>query len=134
CYVKEEVLREAGHRIGELKRLRPEMKVLSGGSYLLDELARGAQGAIPGSIGVADLCRAYDGFVAGDHDGARVAFDHFTPLSLWRLQFPILTAKEVLRRIGVFKAAYLREPVGPVLDEQDQRELSAILERMGPPY
>ena len=68
--------------------------------------------------------------VAGDHDGARAAFDHFTPLSFWRLQFPILTAKEVLRRIGVFKAAYLREPTGPVLDEQDQRELSAILERM----
>jgi 4-hydroxy-tetrahydrodipicolinate synthase len=134
CYVKEEVLGEAGHRIGELKRLRPEVKVLSGGSYLLDELARGAQGAIPGSIGVADLCLAYERFVAGDVAGARAAFDHFTPLSFWRLQFPILTAKEVLRRIGVFKAAYLREPAGQVLDEQDQRELSAIMERMGPPY
>jgi 4-hydroxy-tetrahydrodipicolinate synthase len=134
CYVKEEVLGEAGHRIGELKRLRPELKVLSGGSHLLDELARGAQGAIPGSIGVADLCRAYERFVAADHDGARAAFDHFTPLSFWRLQFPILGAKEVLRRIGVFKAACLREPAGPLMDEQDHRELSAIMERMGPPF
>jgi 4-hydroxy-tetrahydrodipicolinate synthase len=134
CYVKEEALGDTGHRITEIKRLRPVLKVLSGGNYLLDELARGAQGAIPGSIGVADLSRAYACHVAGDFDGARAAFDHFTPLSFWRQQFPILGTKEVLRRIGVFKAAYLREPAGPVLDEQDHRELSAILERMGPPY
>jgi 4-hydroxy-tetrahydrodipicolinate synthase len=134
CYAKEEALGDAGHRIAELKRLRPELKVLSGGTYLLDELERGAQGAIPGSIGVADLCLAYERYIAGDHDGARAAFDHFTPISFWRQQFPLLGAKEVLRRIGVFKAANLREPAGPSLDEQDHRELSAIMERMGPPF
>jgi 4-hydroxy-tetrahydrodipicolinate synthase len=134
CYVKEEAPLAAGHRITELKRLRPELKILSGGSYLLDELARGAQGAIPGSVGVADLCRAYEGFVAGEYEAARAAFDHFTPLSFWRHQFPFLGAKEVLRRLGVFKVARLREPAGPPLDEQDHRELSAIMERMGPPY
>ncbi len=134
CYAKEEAPLETGHRIAELKRLRPELKVLSGGSYLLDDLARGAQGAIPGSIGVADLATAYERHVAGDHAGARAAFDHFTPLSFWRQQFPLLGAKEVLRRIGVFKAAILREPAGQALDEQDHRELSAIMERMGPPY
>jgi 4-hydroxy-tetrahydrodipicolinate synthase len=134
CYAKEEAPLEAGHRISELKRLRPVLKVLSGGTYLLDELARGAQGAIPGSVGVADLCRAYECHVAGDLAGAREAFDHFTPLSFWRQPFPLLGAKEVLRRIGVFKVTRLREPAGPLLDEQDHRELSAIMERMGPPY
>lgn len=134
CYAKEEALLESGHRISALKRLRPELKVLSGGSYLLDDLARGAQGAIPGSIGVADLVRAYELCMAGDHTNARDAFDHFTPLAFWRQQFPILGPKEVLRRIGVFKAAYLREPAGHVLDEQDHGELSTIMERMGPPY
>jgi dihydrodipicolinate synthase/N-acetylneuraminate lyase len=133
-YAKEEAPGDAGHRIAELKRLRPTLKVLSGGTYLLDELARGAQGAIPGSIGVADLCLAYERHLAGDQDAARSAFDHFTPISFWRQQFPLLGAKEVLRRIGVFKSAYLREPAGPSLDEQDHRELSAIMERMGPPF
>jgi 4-hydroxy-tetrahydrodipicolinate synthase len=114
--------------------LSPAAKVLSGGTYLLDDLARGAQGAIPGSVGVADLCRAYERFVAGDHDGARAAYDHFTPLSFWRRQAPLLGAKEVLRRMGVFKGAYLREPADQHLDDQDHRELTAILERMGPPY
>ncbi len=133
-YVKEEALRESGHRITEIRQRSPELKILSGGSYLLDDLARGAQGAIPGSIGVGDLCVAYNRFVAGDLSGAREAFNHFTPLSFWRQQTPLVAAKEVLRRIGVFKAAYLREPVDHFMDEHDHRELSAIMELMGPPY
>jgi len=133
CYVKEEAA-DAGHRISEIKRLRPAMRILSGGSYLLDDLARGAQGAIPGSIGVADLSRAYDLYVAGDLAGARAAYDHFTPLSFFRRQFPLLASKEVLRRLGVFKVACLREPSNEGMDEHDQRELTAIMERMGPPY
>jgi dihydrodipicolinate synthase/N-acetylneuraminate lyase len=133
-YSKEEAPLDSGHRISELRRLRPELAVLSGGSYLLDDLARGAQGAIPGSIGVADLARAYDLSTAGDSAGARSAFDHFTPLSFFRRQFPILCAKEVLRRLGVFKAAHLRAPVEYRMDEQDHRELSIVMEAMGPPY
>ncbi|HET8628640.1 MAG TPA: dihydrodipicolinate synthase family protein [Thermomicrobiales bacterium] len=133
-YAKEEAPLDSGHRVAELRRLLPAVGILSGGSYLLDDLARGAQGAIPGSIGVADLSRAYERFVAGDHAGARAAYDHFTPLSFWRRPFPLLGAKEVLRRLGVFKAAHLREPAGEYLDEQDHRELTAIMERMGPPY
>ncbi len=133
CYVKEEAA-DAGHRISEIKRLRPTMRILSGGSFLLDDLGRGAQGAIPGSIGVADLSRAYDLYMAGDPAGARAAYDHFMPLSFYRRQFPLLASKEVLRRLGVFKAAHLREPSNERMDEQDQRELSAIMERMGPPY
>ncbi len=134
CYSKEEFPLESGHRISELQRLRPALKILSGGARLLEDLARGAQGAIPGSLGCADLSRAYDLFVAGDHDGARAAFDHFTPLSFWRQPFPLLGTKEVLRRLGIFKAAHLRQPSNEYLDEQDHRELTAIMERMGPPY
>lgn len=133
-YSKEEAPLETGHRISELRRLRPEMGILSGGARLLEDLARGAQGAIPGSLGCADLSRAYDLFIAGDHAGARAAYDHFTPLSFWRQPFPLLGTKEVLRRLGVFKAAHLRAPVNEALDEQDHRELTAIMARMGAPY
>src|SRR5262249_22088413 len=133
-YVKEEAPLETGHRISELSRLCPDLGVLSGGARLLDDLARGARRAIPGSLGCADLSAAYDRFVAGDPGGARAAFDHFTPLSFWRQPFPLLGTKEVLRRLGIFKAAHLREPAGECLDDQDHRELAAIMERMGPPY
>lgn len=133
-YVKEEAA-DSGHRIGELRRLLGErVLIFSGGSYLLDDLARGAVGAIPGSVGVADLARAFNRYQAGDHAGGRAAYNHFLPLSFWRRQFPLLGAKEVLRRQGVFKAAYLRRPNGQHLDEQDQRELTELLAVMGPPY
>jgi 4-hydroxy-tetrahydrodipicolinate synthase len=134
-YAKEEAPLDSGHRISEILRLTEgRLTVLSGGAYLLDDLARGAAGAIPGSIGVADLARAYDLWRAGDRAGARRAYDHFTPLSFFRRQFPLLAAKEVLRRQGVFSAAYLREPAQHVMDERDLDELTTIMETMGPPY
>ncbi len=134
-YAKEEAPLESGHRVGEIRRLTEDrMQVFSGGSYLLDDLARGAVGAIPGSIGVADLARAYDLWRAGDQAGARRAYDHFTPLSFFRRQFPLLAAKEVLRRLGVFSVAYLREPANQTMDERDLEELTIIMETMGPPY
>jgi 4-hydroxy-tetrahydrodipicolinate synthase len=134
-YVKEEAPTESGHRITELKRLLGErVRVLSGGSYLLDDLARGAVGAIPGSVGVADLARAYNLFQEGKPAEARAAYDHFLPVAHWRRPFPLLGVKEILRRIGVFKAAHLREPAGEYLDEHDHRELSALMEAMGLPY
>ncbi len=133
-YVKEEAA-DSGHRITALRRLAGDrLGILSGGSYLLDDLARGAQGAVPGSVGVADLARAYTQFQAGHRLAARASFNHFLPLSFWRRQFPLLGAKEVLRRQGVFKAATLREPSGQTLDEHDHQELTALLLAMGPPY
>lgn len=134
-YAKEEATLDSGHRISEILRLTDgRMTVLSGGSYLLDDLARGAAGAIPGSIGCADLARAYDLWRAGDRAGARRAYGHFTPLSFFRRQFALLASKEVLRRQGVFSAAHLREPVNHTMDERDLEELTAVMEAMGPPY
>jgi 4-hydroxy-tetrahydrodipicolinate synthase len=133
-WVKEEAA-DSGHRIGELKRVcAAGVTIMSGGGYLLDDLARGAVGAIPGSIGVADLARAYELTLAGDRPAARAAYNHFLPLSIWRRQFPLLAAKEVLRRLGVFEHACLREPAGERLDAQDLRELDAVMDTMGPPF
>jgi 4-hydroxy-tetrahydrodipicolinate synthase len=134
-YAKEEATLDSGHRISEILRLTEgRMTVLSGGSYLLDDLARGAAGAIPGSIGVADLARAYDLWRAGNRTGARRAYDHFTPLSFFRRQFALLAAKEVLRRQGVFSAAHLRQPAQHAMDDRDLDELTEVMEAMGPPF
>lgn len=134
-YVKEEAPTESGHRISAIRQLTGDrLVVLSGGAYLLADLARGAVGAIPGSIGVADLVQAYDRWRAGDLVGARRAYEHFTPLAFFRRPFPLLAAKEVLRRQGVFSAAHLRAPAQHRLDAQDLAELSVIMATMGPPY
>lgn len=133
-WVKEEAV-DSGHRTTLLKRICSSgVRIMSGGSYLLDDLARGAIGAIPGSIGVGDLSRAFELTQLGDQAGARAAYNHFLPLSFWRRQFPLLAAKEVLRRVGIFTSANLREPAGEKLDDQDCRELDAIMDTMGPPF
>jgi dihydrodipicolinate synthase/N-acetylneuraminate lyase len=133
-YVKEESL-EPGHKTTELLALTGgRVKVLSNATSFLDDLARGVVGAIPGSIGCGDLSRCYDRWVQGNRVTARAAFNHFLPLSSWRRQFPILAAKEVLRRLGVFKVAVCREPAGPTMDHMDHEELTRIMEGMGPPY
>jgi len=133
-FVKEES-EASGHMTTEiLRRGDGRLRVFTGGSYLLDDLARGAVGAIPGSMCVADLSQAYDLYVQGDQAGARRAFNHALPLLYNRRQAPLIWAKEVLRRLGVFKAAHLRQPPGPGLDEADHREISAIMEAMGPPF
>jgi len=140
CYVKEEAPADTGHRITALLEASGgKLSIFSGGANVLDDLARGAIGAIPGSIGVADLSRAYDLHTAGDRAGARKAFNHFLPLSHWRRQFGTLGAKEVLRRLGVIEAAHLRLSAGKSepdqrLDEHDLRELDEVMALQGPPF
>jgi dihydrodipicolinate synthase/N-acetylneuraminate lyase len=134
-YVKEEAPADTGHRITALLEMSGgRLEIMSGGSNLLDDLARGAIGAIPGSIGVADLSTAYRRYVEGDHTGARRAFNHFLPLSHWRRPFGLLGAKEVLRRLEVIKEAHLRPPAEQRLDAHDLRELDEIMALQGPPF
>lgn len=133
-HIKEETPEVAGHAISEILRLSDgKVQVFSGSMHLLDELARGAVGAIPGSICVADQVRAYDLFTSGDHKGARHTHNHVVPLIFARNQAYLAWGKEILRRQGIFKTAFVREP-GQMMDEYDQRELTAIMDSIGPPF
>lgn len=134
-YIKEEAPENSSHVISEVMQLSGgKAKVFSAGVYFPDELARGVIGAIPACVGAADLVTCYNLFQQGDLEGARRAYTHIVPLLYARRPNPYLWAKEVLRRQGIFKAAYLREPAGMELDEQDKREIAAIMEFIGPPY
>jgi 4-hydroxy-tetrahydrodipicolinate synthase len=133
-HIKEETPEVAGHAISEILRLSDgKVQVFSGSMHLLDELARGAVGAIPGSICVADQVRAYQLFTSGDHKGARQAHNHVVPLIFARNQAYLAWGKEILRRQGIFKTAYVREP-SQIMDEYDQMELTAIMDSVGPPF
>lgn len=133
-HIKEETLNIAGHAISEILRLSDgKVQVFSGSMHLLDELARGAVGAIPGSICVADQVRAYQLFRSGDHKGARQAYNHVVPIIFARNQAYLAWGKEILRRQGIFKTAYVREP-NQIMDEYDHTELTAIMDSVGPPF
>ncbi len=134
-YVKEEAQNVTGHRISAILESAPTgTRVFSAGRLLLDELERGAVGAITSSIGIADQVRAHDLFTSGDLRGAARAFNHSLPLIYARQQSFLYWTKEVLCRQGIFKHTYVRDPSAQPLDAQDHRTLTAIMELMGPPY
>jgi dihydrodipicolinate synthase/N-acetylneuraminate lyase len=133
-YVKEESA-QASHRVSEwVERSEGRLRVFSGGAHLVEDLNRGAVGAIPGSAGVADLAAAYEAHRRGDLAEAYRRREHFLPLSHWRSPSAILRTKELLRRLGVIKAARLRDGPADGLDATDHEELTRLMDRMGPPY
>jgi 4-hydroxy-tetrahydrodipicolinate synthase len=131
-YIKQESI-PAGRRITEiLMGTGGRVKAFSGGGgrFLMDDLARGAMGCLPGVVGVRQLVRAYELYRLGFHREAREVFDAYVPLASFRSQFGVPAAKEVLVMQGIVRSARQRPPVAYEFDEYDRRELAAILERL----
>jgi 4-hydroxy-tetrahydrodipicolinate synthase len=100
--------------------------------YFLEELRRGAVGAMTGFAFPDILVDVYRRVQAGDHGGAAAVFDRYASLVRYEGQVGIgLTLrKEILRRRGAIRSAALRPP-GPALDEVTRAELDDILQRLG---
>jgi 4-hydroxy-tetrahydrodipicolinate synthase len=129
AYVKEETA-PGGQRITKLLSDPPAalQGVFggAGGRYIMDELNRGAIGAMP-ACEVTELhVRIFDTYQSGDVDGARALYNRSLPLLTFQAVFRMDMTKEVLKRRGIIGSAHVR--VGSVaLDELDQAELSVLL-------
>lgn len=128
-YIKEETL-PSGPRISQLLAGAPAnlLGVMGGGGarYIIDELNRGACGAMP-ACEISDIHAAlYDAFQAGDLQKARALYNRTLPLLLYQINFRMRMSKEVLKRRGIIAHAGLRAPM-PEPDRQDQRELDTLL-------
>jgi dihydrodipicolinate synthase/N-acetylneuraminate lyase len=131
-YVKEET-QPSGQRMTQLnERVGNSLDAVFGGAgarYVLDELVRGAKGTMPAcevtEVHVAML-RAFN---AGEVDHARELFERTLPLLSVQAVFRWRLTKAVLKRRGLIASDYVRAP-GPKLDEFDQREVDALLERV----
>ena len=129
-YVKEETS-PSGPRITELIKTKPE-SVLgvfggAGGRFLMDELIRGAVGAIP-AVELTDLHVAL--FRAHQEHNDELARD------LYRLSLPLLVAqsnyrmrltKYVLRKRGVCESEYVRASELPQLDQFARQGIDQML-------
>lgn len=137
-YVKEETM-PCGQRIEQLLD-NPPPNLLgvfggAGGRHIIDELNRGSLGTFPASelteLHVA-LVKAHR---AGDLDKARTLFANMLPILNMQAVFRCSLTKEVLMRRGILASNHVRVP-GPVIDEEDKRELEAfwrlVEDRMGP--
>jgi 4-hydroxy-tetrahydrodipicolinate synthase len=87
-----------------------------GGVYFFEELSRGADGAMTGFPYPEALRAIREHFVAGRRDEARALFYHWLPLIRFESQpgavpgTSLAIRKEILRRRGWLRSAYVRPP------------------------
>jgi len=127
--------------LGKLSRIRAEsaaagrrrvsILIGNGGLYYIQELQRGADGAMTGYAYPEMLVQVHRRFAAGDQDGAEDLYDAHLPLLKHEQQvgFGLLLRKEILRRRGAIASAKVRAPGGQ-LSATDHAELDRLIYRL----
>lgn len=133
-YVKEEqrpVPPRVDRYVREAKGLLTPMT--GGGSRnLLNEMARGSCGTMPGA-GFADIqAQIWDWYDSGDKKRARDLFAKMLMMAVLEEHTGYVLQKEILRRRGVFKTTQMRGARKPSMDEGDLRELDEVFEVLRP--
>ncbi|MDG2168329.1 MAG: dihydrodipicolinate synthase family protein [Opitutales bacterium] len=131
-YVKEEAL-PSGPRISAIQNAAPDhlVGVIGGGGarYLIDEMNRGALGAMPAAE-ITDLhVKMWDAYHSGDESGARQLYQQTLPLLIIQFLYRMRLTKYVLTRRGIFNNSDVRAPL-PDFDTFDDEELSAQLDSL----
>ena len=102
------------------------------GRWMMSELRRGATGFMPAAEMVDVHVQVWEAYQAGDEVGARRLFNQLLPHINLILLLGLGVCKEVLVRRGVLASAQMRIPGSQVLDEEDHREIDAILADLAP--
>ena len=99
------------------------------GIHLVQELDRGADGAMTGFAFPDVLVKVIKLHRSGERAAAEDLFDAFLPVNRHELRTGISVRKEILRRRGALGSARTRHPVKP-LSEVDHAELDSLLNRL----
>ena len=129
-YTKEETL-PSGPVITVLRAKEiPQLKgVLGGGGarYIIDELNRGALGALP-AVELTDLHVAiYEAHTAGDFERARELYRYSLPLLGCQMIYRMRMTKYVLKQRGITDRLHVRAPL-PELDEFTRQDIDTMVE------
>ncbi len=113
------------------RKRRISILVGNGGQHLMQELARGVDGAMTGFAFPEALVEVIKLWFAGKREAAEDLYDAYLPVIRHENQLGLGLAlrKETLRRRGIIASARARAP-GPVLDADDQAELTHLLDRL----
>ena len=106
----------------------------AGGTYLIEELRRGALGTMPWPSQPQAFVRIWDLWQAGDERGAMDLHEReiapLARLATAGIRLGHTIHKEILRRRGVIANALVRGPSDP-LDALTRRELDQVCDRLG---
>jgi 4-hydroxy-tetrahydrodipicolinate synthase len=123
-------VQQAVHQAGELVTVFGG----AGGTYLVEELRRGALGTMPWPSQPHAFVQIWNAWQAGDAATARVIHEReIVPLARMAttgIGLGHTIHKEILRRRGIFRRADVRGPADP-LDELTARELDEVCDRLG---
>lgn len=102
-----------------------------GGTFLFEELQRGAIGTMTGFAYPEALVETYRLHSDGDIEGARRVFNRWLPLIRYESQpgIGLSLRKHVLARRGLLRSALVRPP-GPTVDDATRQELEELLQSM----
>lgn len=121
-------------KVSKLRALGSNIGIVGGlgGSFLLEELMRGADGIMTGLSYPELLVQIVAAWYAGDVETAKRVFYGASPLLRYEFQPGIGLAirKEVYRRRGAIASAYVRHP-GAQVDDAIRAELTAVLQACG---
>lgn len=133
-YVKEETLPCGQHVTRILAATEGRLDGVMGGAgarFVLDELARGANGTMP-ALELADAHAAlWAAWKRGDRAEARRIYTLTLPLLAFQMTFRVRATKEVLKRRGLLQHTAARA-AGPKLDEGDLMEIGELLATAAP--
>jgi 4-hydroxy-tetrahydrodipicolinate synthase len=109
----------------------------AGGTYLLEELRRGAVGTMPWPSQPHAFVQIWNAWQAGDAAAARAIHEReIVPLARMAttgIRLGHTLHKVILRRRGIIRRADVRAPSDP-LDELTARELDEVCDRLGLAY
>jgi 2-keto-3-deoxy-L-arabinonate dehydratase len=119
-----------GSKISRLRQLAGDALTLFGGlngHFLLEELARGAVGTMPGSDMTDVFVRIWDAWTSGDRASARAEFTRYLPLIRYELQpgLGVGVMKQNLYDAGIIASARVRHPTR-TLDALDIAEIRSL--------
>ena len=133
-YVKEEIApvpKRVTRYVNEAKGLLTPMTG-GGARNLMNEMARGSAGTMPGA-GFADIqAQIWDWYQAGKKKEARDLFAKMLMMAVLEQQTGYVLQKEILRRRGIFKTIVMRDTSKVSLDAADLRELDEIFAVLKP--
>jgi 2-keto-3-deoxy-L-arabinonate dehydratase len=117
-------------KVSKLRALAGDSLVLFGGlngHFLLEELARGAVGTMPGCDMTDAFVAVWDAWTAGDQAAARDRFRRMLPLIRYELQpgYGVAVMKQNLFDAGIIASPRVRHPTR-TLDATDIAEIRAI--------
>ncbi len=102
------------------------------GRWMMSELQRGAHGFMPAAEVIDVHVKIWNAFQSGDEARARSLFNQLLPLINLNLLLGLRLNKEVLVRRGIIRTARMRMPGDLLPDDEDYRELDAILSDLHP--